>query len=483
MNDWVMQMVVRYKKFGKQEYAYRIWNEKNPETGKWKQRSEYLGVVVDKENGVYEKRNEIKRQQREVLAKEQAILDYGDSYFINSVIEDLPIFTALKGVFGDYFDTLMVLVMHRLTTEGTAMRLVSDWYNGNFASRLFPDAKVSSQDISRFLEYLGKEDVQRAFFGEYIPLVQGEGSGVVIDSTGLPNEINMPITAWGYHGGGIEYETRLILAVNKETERPLYFRYVAGNIGDVSTLANTIAEMKQVGITTSRALIDAGYFSQANLEMLFEAKINFLIRMPANRVVYKNIITENLDIESPLYAVKLGERGLFVKECEIEIYGQTAYAYLVLDPVRRGREIGKAVTAMEDDGSSIATTSFLNHGKMVLLSSEKLSTTEVLPLYYTRQIAERMFGIAKDDLSILPLRIHSEPNFKGFMLLIFICLIISCELKSRLGNKTSIEQAVSILRNLKCKVYDNTIVPSEATKKQRVLLEGCGVLVPKVLGV
>ena len=76
-------MVVRYKKFGRQEYAYRIWNEKNHKTKKWVQRSEYLGVVIDKETGIYEKRNKAKQLAREIEAARQPILDYGDSYFIN----------------------------------------------------------------------------------------------------------------------------------------------------------------------------------------------------------------------------------------------------------------------------------------------------------------------------------------------------------------------------------------------------------------
>jgi transposase len=106
-----------------------------------------------------------------------------------------------------------------------------------------------------------------------------------------------------------------------------------------------------------------------------------------------------------------------------------------------------------------------------------------VPLYYTRQIAERMFGIAKDDLNILPLRTHTEPNFKGFMLLVFISLIITCELKSRLGSKISIEQAVSTLKTLKCKIFDDVIIPNEVTKKQRLLFEACDVLVPTLSGV
>lgn len=476
-------MAVRYKKFGKQEYAYRIWNEKDPETKKWRQRSLYLGVVIDKEKGIYEKRNQVKRQvELAELQREGAVLDYGDSFFIHDIIANLPIVGILKKSFGDLFDTLMALVFHRIT-GGSAMRHAEYWYHGNYVSKLFPNAKMSSQDISRFLEKLGKDSVQKDFLEKYIPLAGKGETGCVIDSTGLPNEINMPTTSWGYADGGIEFETRLILAINRETERPLFFRYVAGNIGDVSTLKNTVAEMKKNGIQTSSVLIDAGYFSQSNLELLLREKINFLIRMPANRTIYKNIISENTDIESPKYATKYNKRGLFVKEVETEIYGHKAFAYLVLDPERRGREIAKTIAAMEDDGSDVSTTSFLNCGKMILLSSEKLPTNEVVPLYYTRQIVERMFGIAKDDLNILPLRTHSEPNFKGFMMLIFISLIISCEIKARLGKRTSIDLAVSILKNWRCHVFNNLVLPNEISKKQRSILEEAKVLVPNFAGV
>jgi len=472
-------MAVRYKTFGKQEYAYRIWNEKTPATQKWVQRSQYLGVVIDKERGIYEKRHEVKQLS---LKHERCILDYGDSYLLHEITAPLPICDALKMVFGGFFDVLMALVFHRIIS-GQAMRYAENWYEGNYVSVLFPSADVSSRNISKFMSYLGDEKMQRSFFKAYIPLVQKGRKGVVIDSTGLPNEINMSVTDWGHHNGGIEFETRLILAIDRECGLPLYFRYVAGNVGDVTTLANTIAEMKKNGITVSSALIDAGYFSESNLTMLFAEGVSFLIRMPSNRVAYQNIVSGSSDIENPKYAVKYDRRGLFVKEVEIELYGHQAFAYLVLDPERRGREISKAISQMQDDGSDIDKTDFVDRGKMVLLSSERLDTCNVVPFYYTRQIAERMFGIAKDDLNILPLRTHSEPNFKGFMLLVFISLIISCEFKARLGKKISVEQALSTLRTLKCKVFDDTVLPCEVTKKQRLILESANVLVPKISGV
>lgn len=463
----------RFKKVYNNTYAYKVWKEKD-RTGKWRQRSLYLGVVTDLEAKTYEKKRNVVEKQ------ELQILDYGDSYLLNSIAEQLPITGVLKMIFGEFFNTLMALVFHRIT-GGEAMRHAESWYDGNYVNILFPNANIESYEISRFLSYLGQESVQRAFFAAYIPLICKDKSGVVIDSTGLPNEINMSITDWGHHNGGIAFETRLILAIDTASELPLYFRYVAGNIGDVSTLANTIAEMKKNGISTSSALIDAGYFSETNLKMLFETRISFLIRMPSNRTAYKNIIAENTDIENPKYAVKYDKRGLFVKENEVEIYGHKAFAYLVLDPERRGREISKAISKTDDNAKD--NIDFSNCGKMVLLSSDKLNTKDVVPLYYTRQIAERMFGIAKDDLNILPLRTHSEPNFKGFMMLVFISLIISCAVKARLGKKISIEQAVSTLKTLKCKVFDNSIIPNEVTKKQRLILEEANVLVPKICGI
>ena len=301
----------------------------------------------------------------------------------------------------------------------------------------------------------------------------------------------MSVTNWGYHNGGIEYETRLILAVDQLTKLPLYFRYVAGNIGDVSTLVNTIVEMKKHGISTSSALIDAGYYSEANLKLLFDAGISFLVRMPSNRVVYKNIVDQNLDIENARFVVVFGERGLFVKEVEVVVCGdKRVFGYLVLDPLRRGQEVSKAVLDVVG-GKEVKSLNvevggvvdFSGCGKMVLLSSRRLSTVEVVPLYYTRQVVERLFGVVKEDLGILPLRTHSEPSFKGFMMLVFISLIVYCGIKDCLGNKVPVEQVVSLLKNLKCKVFDNSIVPCEVTKQQRLLFENLNVVVPKTSGV
>jgi hypothetical protein len=205
------------------------------------------------------------------------------------------------------------------------MRYTENYYKENYINKLCPNAKTSSQDISRFLKHLGDENLQKTFFDTYIPLVCKGKTGIVIDSTDLPNQIHMPVNSWGYHNGSVAYETRLILAIDKETKLPLYFRYVAGNIGDVSTLVNTVVEMKKLGVFASRVLLDAGYFSEDNLSALFGAGIDFLIRVPLDRVICVDLIAKSVDIESSCFAVVFNGRGLFVKRCEVMFCGRRVF--------------------------------------------------------------------------------------------------------------------------------------------------------------
>lgn len=62
----------------------------------------------------------------------------------------------------------------------------------------------------------------------------------------------------------------------------LFFRYVAGNVIDVSTATYTIAELRGMGVDTRFAILDAGYHANDNADAPVAAKVSFLIRMKPN---------------------------------------------------------------------------------------------------------------------------------------------------------------------------------------------------------
>ena len=120
---------------------------------------------------------------------------------------------------------------------------------------------------------------------------------------------------------------------------------------------------------------------------------------------------------------------------------------------------------------------------MILVSSFAMKKEDVVPAYYIRQTAEKMFGFSKDDLNMLPLRVHNEETLRGLLFLQFIALIAYIRLKKKIGKMYTVEEILLAMRNLKAKVYDKELLVSELTKQQKQICEKLGIIVPKNLGI
>jgi hypothetical protein len=453
------------------------------ELKKYRKKSIYLGIVKNKETKEYvpKKSSDVSDLQR---IENEIIQNFGDTYSIMKTVEISGFKEIFESTLSKDYNMLMSLVCFKLI-KSSAMQYVESWSRGNYVSSLFPDLDLSSQRISDFLKRLGKEQVWRKFFKIYIEKITGEKVGVIIDSTGLPNEINIPLSAWGSHGGESERETRFLMVVDRISGNPLYFRYMAGNVVDVSTLSNTIAELGEMGVKTSFALVDAGYFSENNIKDLYNNKIAFLTRMPAGRTLYKSLIAEHKDIENSENIVVYGKRVLYVKRVSVDLFGNKGYAYVVCDIKRKADETTKfLIAAKEDKMSNDEINKLLNQkGKFVIISSEEIPINEIIPLYYTRQSAENLFGISKSFLDFLPIRTHSIETLRGYLMLVFLSLIVYLEMKKKLNTKFTVEAALIEMGNLMCKSFKETTIVLEPTKNMKAIAELLGYMVPMKLGV
>ena len=81
---------------------------------------------------------------------------YGDGYFFNEYINKDNFFAVLKNIFGENTDTLLSLLLYKLT-GGQALYNAEIWHDGNAANIQFPKAKMTSQQLSEFLNVIGKE--------------------------------------------------------------------------------------------------------------------------------------------------------------------------------------------------------------------------------------------------------------------------------------------------------------------------------------
>jgi transposase len=450
-------VAIRIKNIKGHDYAYDVKTVWDKEAKKYKKQTKYLGTVIDKEAKTYE------RKRNPKVMEEKLILDYGDAYILSQTAQSCGLYDVFNNVLPKEKDTLWSLIFFKILTD-LAFVYAQTWYQGNYVSMLYGNANISSQRISEFLRKLGNEKVVRGFFEEYLNIVAEKECGVIIDSTGLPNEMNSPVSRFGYHGGHGEQETRLIMVVDHKNKTPLYFRYVAGNIVDVSTLKNTVTELGKMGVKSTFALLDAGYYSEGNIKSLYADKIDFLTRMPAGRKLFKQLVVDTAEtLEKSENLVIYNGRSLFVKPVETDLFGNKSFAFVVCDLKRKLNETNHYLIEAKEDGLSNdeIDSQLPFKGKFILVSSKELDAAEVLPLYYTRQSAERLFGISKSMLDSLPLRTHSEATMRGLLLLNFMALVLFTQLQKTIGAFCTIEEAMVEAKNLKCKVYDDGIIVAE----------------------
>jgi transposase len=377
----------------------------------------------------------------------------------------------------------MALILYRSLQNG-ASSYAHVWWEGSYARMLYPNASLSSQRISETLRVIGDERIQRDFFKDYLRYIAPQcGNGILVDSTGLPNDIHFPLTAINNHGGEISNEARLVLVLDKSSGMPVYYRYVAGNIVDVSTLRTTLGEVQAYGIDVRYAIVDAGYYSEINIRALQESGISFVMRMVPNRKKYKELISEHMaDLEDAKHLVKYRDRFVYIKRVETDLFGKTGYAFIAEDMDRKHDEVKKYIRgALENNDISPEdmNAEMQSKGLFVLISSDPIDTKDILPLYYTRQAIEQVFDIGKNNADLLPLRVHGTEGFRGHLLLSFMTsaayIMVNKALKK--ADVCAIG-AYHILRNMKCKVFDSKIIVQEPNKKMNDIAKKVGIEFP-----
>lgn len=447
-----------------------------------------LGRVLDKERGIYQNRergafaynlesNAYESAPAEYVRpgngrrKEPLIVDFGDVFFLDEFIRSSGLATAVDAIGYGNPDTLKAMLSYYMLNS-TSNRYAQDWWEGSYARILYPNASLSSRRVSDFLAAVGDEYSQREFFREYFRIPEKSGNrteNILIDSTGLPNSIHFPLTAISNHNGEISNEVRLIYVVQQDTGLPIYFRYCPGNVIDATTPVRCMAELKEQGVNTKFAILDAGYYTEENIKEFYDSKISFITRLKENLKLYKELLAGHLDsLESKENLVEYNGRYVFLKCVPCQLCGNSAYAYVGLDIERKSSEAHKTFRRAKDKKLTTDQVydTIQQQGAFILISSRRIAADKVLPLYYTRQQIEQIFDIGKNYADMLPLRVRTEETFRGHLMITFVATVVLKKIQDTLKTTSTSPASLFLnLRNHKCKVYQDKVITQEAFKK------------------
>ncbi len=363
-------------------------------------------------------------------------------------------------------DTLNVMIQYYILQD-KASDHAGIWYNGSIAQLLFPRANMASRRISDFLKSIGRRETAEQFFGDHIKWVRENVCNdpeILIDSTGMPNNIHFPLTAISSHNGKISREARMITIIQRDTGYPLMFRITPGNINDISTITRSISNLGVHDIDTDFILMDAGYFTDDNVDPLYAAGIDFITRLPErNRILYNTILSEGQDkLIKKENLVRYNNRaGYIVRlDCRLGKQKQEGFAYLGYDVDRASDEVHKAVNRLADKKRNDEQFPKIldNAGIFVIVSSLPCQSDEILPVYYIRQAIEQYFDISKGSSKLTSLRIHSEDALYGHLTLSMIAATINIRIMNTIKRYHDDRDSLFMsLNNQKCLVYRTQI--------------------------
>ena len=480
-------MKICIEKKGNQQYA-KIPGKSYRKNGKvLKKEVVYLGRVIDLEHNIFYNKSRgvfsydpeldkygsadpkyIGNLTDDKRRKEKLILDFGDTFLVNKFIEDIGYDKVIDSIGYGNLDTLKSMILYYIVSE-RANSYAKTWHEGNYACVLHPNADLNSPRISEFLESLGREEVRRAYFYAHINWIKThvcDDPAIIIDSTGLPNDIKINLTQVSNHNGDINNEARLVTAVQRDSGYPLMFRAVPGNIVDVSTLPRTITLLSEYGMDTDLALLDAGYFSIKNMQKLYESGIDFITRLPEkNSSLYDEVLKKGKkNLLSKENLVEFKGRYVYVKCVECKIENNQAFAYVGYDVDQSGDTNHKAINSTGNKKKTIEEmhSIFQKSGCFVLISSLPFKSEDILEIYYLRQQVEQYFDLSKGISRLTPLRVHTEQRVLGHLLLCQIAATINLAIQKKMKRYYENRESMFMsLKNQKCEVFSKRIVTYE----------------------
>lgn len=406
-----------------------------------------------------------------------------------------------------------------ILVRGDALCHYTSWAS---AQKLPEGASVlSSQETSRFLESLS-EDLIEKFQTRWASNFKSVDT-VCMDLTSVSSysECN-ELVKYGYNRDHERLEQVNILGLFSASRMlPVAVRMLPGNIADVTTLVGELARFKYLGLASPVLLMDKGFDSEENLDMLLDKRLQFIMMADCNRRWLRDLeekhresmrvpskmfhyqddryysVTELLSLGTErnrrcyahiFYCSRLSEKRIDrfnekLHDCYQRLAGGAEIGSLPLEfqqffTVKATPKRGRSVIL--DEEAAVARERGFSAMFVILSNAEKDAQT-ALRTYRERDSVEKFFDDMKNSLDMKRLRVHSSHNAKSRLFLQYLATILMYLCRNRLGLYESTNLSVrEILEDLGgiCEITHSdrygTLI-TESTIKQREILAKLGV--------
>lgn len=471
-------------------YAYKSISRWDKEKKQSRSKRTLIGRVDDKTGEIVPTkgtRKMPKRDEQGQTAKRGPISAacsirtfYGATYLFDAIGDKLGITEDLKTCFPNDYKQILSIAYYLMLEDNNPLSRFEKW--GGIHKHPYGKDIPSQRSSELFMGI--SEDAKNRFF-----TLQGERrKGKEFWAYDITSISSYSETLKQVQYGNNKEDDRLpqinlALVFGEESNLPFYYRKLAGNIPDVKTVKNLLADLDILGFKKVKLVMDRGFYSEDNINAMYKEHLKFLVSAKISLsfirkeldAVYDDFRTfEHYNEAYQLYSTTIQSTWNYTQERPYK--GDTVedkrriyiHLYYNIDKAaedqknfdRKLMELkhelledrripehknlynkyfetkstpirGTQVTVKEDAVKKAKRY----YGFFTLLTNEKMDSITALELYHNKDVVEKAFGNLKERLNLRRTLVSSEQSLDGKLFVEFVALIYLSYIKKQMQDQ------------------------------------------------
>jgi len=450
---------------------------------------------------------------------------YGATYLLDKIGESTGVAYDLKACFPDTYKQILSIAYYLIMEDKNPLNRFPKW--GHLHEHPCGEIISSQQSSSLFS---GITESQRLHFFRLQGKRRLENEYWAYDTTSISSySEGLRQVKHGKNKDGDKMpQINLAVLFGEGSLLPFYYRKLAGNITDVSTVKQLLSDMEFLECKKPKMVMDRGFYKEQNINDLYTEHIKFLMGAKLSLKFVGNEVEkvrgairswENFLPDAEAYGVTVPiqwhyKRKRPYKQDEIR-EDRRMYVHIYFDTIKALEDEHKFTKLIyqlnaelmtgnrEKDHEDLYTKYFdikttpvrgqkvtakegvladakKNFGYFALIGNDAIDAARALTLYRNKDLVEKAFDNVKDRLDMRRMNVSSDLSLDGklfveFVALIFISYIHKAMLDAHLYTKCTMHELLDdfeTIERFEREGYKPQI--GEMTKKQRELYETFG---------
>jgi transposase len=435
----------------------------------------------------------------------------GTHVLFEKVAAEIGLKDTLERCFPQTWDKILTCAYY-LLSEGDALCHCETWSGRNQTPY---GQSLKNQRISELLQSLTQAEQIRFFKAWTEHRAENEYFALDITSVSSYSEQNEYVRN-GYNRDGEDLpQINLCMLLGEESGLPTYFEVLPGSIKDVSALKNVVDIIAKIGAKKVHLVMDKGFYSERNIDGMYEAHYKFTIGVPFTVKWAKEFVSQSRDgLESFSNYRRIGQRDYFIHNQLDSWKGHRCYKHVFYDSLRAAEEYAAFLRQVEQWRMELVENRTVTEHKkyydryfiiketpvrgrkivvwdeavqefkqktagfFVILSNDIKEPMEALRIYRNKDAVEKGFDDMKNALDAKRLRVHRPDTMKGRMFVQFVSLAIGAAIRktldrSELAGKYTLPEIINELKSFQRITIGTNKKPifTKLTKLQREILD------------